>query len=165
MEGIQTKVTLVVPVRRAEAGAARFLASHDCAVLGINRGRLGFLTDIRPEMVRRDVAAVLDGRFAIEERFLLDVVVERDGQGISWGEALNDVVINSGRSDGRRDELELIGPELIGPWYTETQGRPAPSQGLVNPTSQQKQPILQISSCFVTIPIPRCGTPAAKQHP
>jgi NAD+ kinase len=79
-------------------GAARFLASHDCAVLGINRGRLGFLTDIRPESVHRDVAAVLDGHFSVEERFLVDVVVERDGQAISWGEALNDVVINSGRS-------------------------------------------------------------------
>ena len=79
-------------------GAARSLASHDCAVLGINRGRLGFLTDIRPECVQRDVAAVLDGRFLVEERFLLDIVVERAEQAISWGEALNDVVINSGRS-------------------------------------------------------------------
>lgn len=79
-------------------GAARHLAGHPCAVLGINRGRLGFLTDIRPEWVRRDVSAVLDGHFTIEQRFLLDAIVERDQQAISWGEALNDVVINSGRS-------------------------------------------------------------------
>jgi NAD+ kinase len=79
-------------------GAGRALAAHDCAVLGINRGRLGFLTDIRPEQVKHKVGEVLDGKFRQEERFLLDVGVKRDGEVIARAEALNDVVINSGRS-------------------------------------------------------------------
>lgn len=79
-------------------GAGRALAAHDCAVLGINRGRLGFLTDIGPEQVRQKVGEVLDGKFRQEERFLLDVEVRRGDEVIARAESLNDVVINSGRS-------------------------------------------------------------------
>jgi NAD+ kinase len=67
-------------------------------VLGINRGRLGFLTDIRPEEVRQKVSEVLDGKYRVEERFLLDIKVIRHGELIARAEALNDVVVNSGRS-------------------------------------------------------------------
>ena len=79
-------------------GAARDLADHDVALLGVNRGKLGFLTDIKPEEVTAKVGAVLDGEYILDPRFLLDVVVKRDGQIIAEGDALNDVVINSGGS-------------------------------------------------------------------
>lgn len=79
-------------------GAARMLARYYVPVLGINRGRLGFLTDILPDEIEQRVGAVLAGEYAMEKRFLLSAVVNRDGAQIGRGEALNDVVVNSGAS-------------------------------------------------------------------
>ena len=77
-------------------GAARALARHEVPILGINRGRLGFLTDITPADLEEKVAEVLAGKFATESRFLLDLVVYRDGIPIGSGDALNDVVLHPG---------------------------------------------------------------------
>jgi NAD+ kinase len=94
-------------------GAARMLARHNVPVLGINRGRLGFLTDILPEELEEKVGAVLDGEYVLEKRFLLNVVVKRNGELIGRGEALNDVVVNSGTS-ARMIEFDLyIGDEFV----------------------------------------------------
>ncbi len=79
-------------------GAARMLAHYNVPVLGINRGRLGFLTDILPEEIELRVGAVLKGDYTLEKRFLLNASVIRDGEVIGRGEALNDVVVNSGTS-------------------------------------------------------------------
>ncbi|MBE0483251.1 MAG: NAD(+) kinase [Bacterioplanes sp.] len=80
-------------------GAARALAKYNTPVLGINRGRLGFLTDISPDdtMVEA-VQAVLDGEYMVERRFLLDAEVKRDGNPIGSASALNDVVLHPGKS-------------------------------------------------------------------
>lgn len=77
-------------------GAARMLARHNVPVLGINRGRLGFLTDILPDEIEERVGAVLNGEYTLDKRFLLNVVVKRDNELIGKAEALNDVVVNSG---------------------------------------------------------------------
>lgn len=87
-------------------GAARSLTRHSAPVLGVNRGRLGFLTDISPGEIEAQIGAVLDGKYASEKRFLLDVEVLRDGARIGKGDALNDVVLNSGTS-GHMMEFEL----------------------------------------------------------
>lgn len=79
-------------------GAARMVAKHNVPVLGINRGRLGFLTDILPDELEQKVGDVLDGHYSIEKRFLLDAVVKRGDETIGHAEALNDVVVNSGTS-------------------------------------------------------------------
>jgi len=86
--------------------AARTLARYETPVLGINRGRLGFLTDIRPDDLAELVPAVLDGHYTRESRFLLDVCVEREGKTVARAEALNDVVLNSGTS-AQMIEFEL----------------------------------------------------------
>jgi len=86
--------------------AARTMARFETPVLGINRGRLGFLTDISPDEVRELVPAVLEGRYEREERFLLDVNVEREGRVVARADALNDVVLNSGTS-AQMIEFEL----------------------------------------------------------
>ena len=52
--------------------AARLVANFDTPVLGINRGRLGFLTDIHPNAVTQGVAEVLAGKYTAEKRFLLE---------------------------------------------------------------------------------------------
>ncbi|SMF40144.1 NAD+ kinase [Alteromonadaceae bacterium Bs31] len=77
--------------------AARAFAGHDVHILGINRGRLGFLTDISPEEIEYKVGEVLEGRFIKEQRFLLHSKVMRAGEEIASGLALNDVVIHPGK--------------------------------------------------------------------
>lgn len=79
-------------------GAARMLARYYVPVLGINRGRLGFLTDILPDEIEERVGAVLAGKYTLEKRFLLNAIVQRGGQKMGRAEALNDVVVNSGTS-------------------------------------------------------------------
>ena len=80
-------------------GAARALAKHNTPVLGINRGRLGFLTDISPnEGMEEAVQAVLDGDYVEEKRFLLDAEIKRNGTPLASSEALNDVVLHPGKS-------------------------------------------------------------------
>lgn len=87
-------------------GAARDLAQFDVPLLGINRGRLGFLTDIMPFEMEAGVLAVLAGDYVAEHRFLLQAQVVRDGQAMDAGCALNDVVLHSGQSI-RMIEFEL----------------------------------------------------------
>lgn len=87
-------------------GAARALARHNVPVLGINRGSLGFLTDIRPDELEVKVAEVLDGHFKVENRFLLQAEVRRHGEAIGQGDALNDVVLHPGKST-RMIEFEM----------------------------------------------------------
>jgi NAD+ kinase len=88
-------------------GAARMLASHGVPVLGINRGRLGFLTDVMPDEIVERVGDVLRGEYSVEERFLLDVTVMRGDECIGKADALNDVVVNSGTS-ARMIEFDLF---------------------------------------------------------
>lgn len=79
-------------------GAARTFARYDVPVLGVNRGRLGFLTDIRPSEIEARVGQVLDGDYHLEKRFLLDMEVRRGRLAVGEGCALNDVVLLSGES-------------------------------------------------------------------
>ncbi|MEX2962292.1 NAD(+) kinase [Microbulbifer sp. TYP-18] len=76
--------------------AARALAKFSVPLLGINRGRLGFLTDITPDQIEQKVDEVLAGKYMAESRFLLDVTVTREGRPVGKGSALNDVVLHPG---------------------------------------------------------------------
>ena len=87
-------------------GAARLLAMSNVPVLGINRGKLGFLTDVKPAEIEEKVADVLEGRYTVDNRFLLDVVVRRDGEPIAETTALNDCVLHPGKAT-RIIEFEL----------------------------------------------------------
>ncbi len=77
--------------------AARSFASNKVKLLGINRGRLGFLTDISPEEIESKVGEVLAGKYVSEQRFLLSAEVKREGESVSNHLALNDVVIHPGQ--------------------------------------------------------------------
>ncbi len=91
-------------------GAARDLASQSVPVLGINRGGLGFLTDISPDEIEEKVAEVLAGHYTVEPRFLLDTIIKRNGQPISKGSAFNDIVVSSGETARMMSfELEIEG--------------------------------------------------------
>ena len=83
------------------------LANQDLPVVGINRGRLGFLTDIRPEEIESVLGQVLDGQYKEESRFLLNVSMHRGGRTEQIGCALNDVVLHPGNA-AQMIELSLF---------------------------------------------------------
>ena len=78
--GAHCDLIIVVGGDGSLLAAARTLAKFDVPVLGINRGRLGFLTDVRPEDIEQHVGEVLNGKYLSDSRFLLEVEVERDGK-------------------------------------------------------------------------------------
>ncbi|GAB4572756.1 MAG: NAD(+)/NADH kinase [Anaerolineae bacterium] len=78
--------------------AARLCAPFDVPVLGVNEGRLGFLTEIyRPQSWLKALEAVLEGRYWIEERMMIGYEIRRGDAVIGHGDALNDVVIGRGQ--------------------------------------------------------------------
>ncbi len=89
-------LTVVVGGDGTLLNAARSLAAiaPAPALLGINLGRLGFLTDISPAELELKVGEVLQGKYQEEERFLLHCTIVREGEHINESDALNDVVIH-----------------------------------------------------------------------
>ncbi|MCB1625874.1 MAG: NAD(+)/NADH kinase [Pseudomonadales bacterium] len=73
--------------------AARLVADKDVPLIGINRGRLGFLTDVLPQDMIASVDAALAGKSEVDERPLLEARLLRPGRGESRILALNDVVV------------------------------------------------------------------------
>jgi NAD+ kinase len=73
--------------------AARLVAGREVPLLGINRGRLGFLTDVLPQDVAAGIDAVLDGQCAADARRLLEARLHRGGRGVARLLAVNDVVL------------------------------------------------------------------------
>ena len=82
------------------------LAEYNVPLVGVNQGRLGFLTDISREVALEKVGEILSGRFTEESRVLLDAEVVRNGQRVFHTVALNDVVVNKGDL-GRMIEFDL----------------------------------------------------------
>jgi len=76
---------------------ASSLADHDLPVTGINRGTLGFLTDILPGDIESTLQPILDGEFKIESRFLLELSIGAGEQNY-LGSALNDIVLHPGKA-------------------------------------------------------------------
>jgi len=96
--GERCDLVIVVGGDGSMLSAARTMSRYDTPLLGVNRGRLGFLTDIAPDEIDARVGEVLDGKYHRELRFLLDVEVDREGAAVGRADALNDVVVNSGTS-------------------------------------------------------------------
>lgn len=76
--------------------AARMAIKVNVPVIGINRGTLGFLTDISPDDMMPQLDKVFDGCYEEERRFLLQTRVYDDNQTYFQGDALNDVVLSRG---------------------------------------------------------------------
>jgi NAD+ kinase len=85
--------------------AARLVAGHAVPLIGINRGRLGFLTDVSPSSMLEDVDAVLTGRYSEDRRSMLAASLERRGVPPVRALALNDVVVNKWET-GRTMDFE-----------------------------------------------------------
>lgn len=75
-------------------GAARVLARFDIAVIGVNRGNLGFLTDLDPDNFKQPLEQVLTGHYQTENRFLLEAQVHSHGHMKSSNTAVNEAVLH-----------------------------------------------------------------------
>ena len=75
---------------------ARNLIDYNIPLVGINRGRFGFLTDLRAEDMLRSLDRILTNRYQIESRMLLNARILRGGKTLYQGLAFNDIVIKGG---------------------------------------------------------------------
>lgn len=94
MLGTRCDLVIVIGGDGTLLQAARLLAKYDICLLGINLGHLGFLTDINPQEMEKYLGEILDGAFLEEERFLINAEVYREGNCLSSGNALNDIIIH-----------------------------------------------------------------------
>jgi NAD+ kinase len=94
--GQQCDLAVVVGGDGTMIGIARELARYNLPLVGINQGRLGFITDIPIGQFKDALAPVIAGDYEIETRSMLQGEVWRDGDRISEGLALNDVVVSRG---------------------------------------------------------------------
>jgi NAD+ kinase len=86
--------------------AARELVRHHIPMVGVNQGRVGFMTDIGHDDMLAGIGAVLAGKYAVEERSLLDAEVLRGGKSLLRTIALNEAVVGKG-AQGRLIEFQL----------------------------------------------------------
>lgn len=104
--GKQCDLVIVVGGDGSLLNAARAVADYDIPVIGINRGMLGFLTDISPDDFETAIYAVLHGEYEEEKRFLLSASIITEHETRHIGDALNDVVLYAGEI-ARMIEFEL----------------------------------------------------------
>ena len=111
--GISDYPTLTVPAIGAECdlglvvggdgtmlGIGRQLAHFGVPLIGINQGRLGFITDIPFDNFAAALAPMLRGEFEEDHRSLIYAKVMRDGHCVFDALAMNDVVVNRGATSG-----------------------------------------------------------------
>ena len=106
LENIGNKIDLAIVLGGdgTMLSVARSLIDDDIPLVGINRGRFGFLTDLRAEDMLVAIDKILAGEHQTESRMLLHASVYRSGKQVHAGVALNDVVI---KSNLRLIELEV----------------------------------------------------------
>jgi NAD+ kinase len=78
-------------------GAARVLACYNVGVIGVNRGNLGFLTDLSPDDLIAPLEAILKGESRSEQRFIIEAEVYRHGKLKSSNSAVNEAVLHAGK--------------------------------------------------------------------
>lgn len=94
--GKQKDLIIVVGGDGSLLSAARMAIHVNVPVVGINRGRLGFLTDISPHEMDSQLTDVLAGQYTEELRFLLHTRIHDGNTSYYEGDALNDVVLSGG---------------------------------------------------------------------
>ncbi|CAG9249151.1 NAD kinase [Paraburkholderia unamae] len=92
--GARADVAVVLGGDGTMLGIGRQLAPYRTPLIGINHGRLGFITDIAFSEMQEVVPQLLAGSFEREERSLLESRITRDGDPIYHALAFNDVVVN-----------------------------------------------------------------------
>lgn len=98
--GTQCDLGLVVGGDGTMLGIGRKLACHGVPLIGINQGRLGFITDIPLDQYRTVLPPMLAGDYDEDRRTLMHANVLREGQVVFDALAMNDVVVNRGATSG-----------------------------------------------------------------
>jgi NAD+ kinase len=111
--GEKCDLAIVVGGDGTMLGIARELARHNLPLVGINQGRLGFITDITVGQFREALAPMIAGDYEEEHRAMLEGGVWRDGQRIFEGIAMNDVVVSRGATTGMVEIAVHIGDEFV----------------------------------------------------
>jgi NAD+ kinase len=94
--GAEADVAIVLGGDGTLLFAARRLAEYGVPLVGVNQGRLGFMTDISRDGMLLGVERLLAGKFSVESRIMLEAEVWRDDVRVFRNLALNDVVVNKG---------------------------------------------------------------------
>ena len=111
--GQQCDIAVVVGGDGTMLGIARQLARHGMPLVGINQGRLGFITDVTIGEYAEALAPMIAGDYIEERRSMLEGSVARDGRVISEGFAMNDVVVSRGSTSSMVELKIEIGGEFV----------------------------------------------------
>lgn len=98
--GKQCDLGLVIGGDGTMLGIGRQMARHGLPLMGINQGRLGFITDIPLQSYQDVLQPMLLGNYQAEDRSLLQAHVMRDQRSVFSALAMNDVVVNRGGTSG-----------------------------------------------------------------
>ena len=98
--GKQADVAIVLGGDGTMLGIARELAPFKVPLIGINHGRLGFMTDISLDQMAEALLPMLRGVYETDRRILLDGEVRRGDQAKFHAAALNDIVVSRGVTGG-----------------------------------------------------------------
>ncbi|CAN5458305.1 NAD kinase [soil metagenome] len=111
--GRQCDLAVVVGGDGTMLGIARELARHNMPLVGINQGRLGFITDVHLGQFAEVLAPMIAGDYEEERRTMLEGGVQRDGETIFEGFAMNDVVVSRGATASMVELKVDIGEEFV----------------------------------------------------
>jgi NAD+ kinase len=98
--GRECDLAVVVGGDGTMLGFGRKLAPHGVPLIGINQGRLGFITDIPLNQIEEVLRPMLRGQYEVDDRSLMHGKVWRDGHCVFEALAMNDVVVNRGSTAG-----------------------------------------------------------------
>ena len=115
--GTQCDLALVLGGDGTMLGIGRQLASFGVPLVGINQGRLGFITDISLNEYQNALVRILKGECDEDARTLIEAQVIRDGHCVFKATAMNDVVVNRGSTAGMvelRIEMKVVGLFQVG---------------------------------------------------
>jgi NAD+ kinase len=111
--GCDCDLAVVVGGDGTMLGIARQLSRHGTPLVGINQGRLGFITDVNVAQYEQALAPMIAGDYEEECRTMLEGGVWRDERLLYEGFAMNDVVVSRGASSSMVELKVDIGPEFV----------------------------------------------------
>lgn len=103
----QCDVVIVIGGDGTFLSAARSMVDNHVPIIGVNRGRLGFLVDVSPDGDLEQLSRIIKGQFIEEKRASLQTRVLRDGECIASSHAFNDAVIRV------HDRLQIMDFDII----------------------------------------------------
>jgi len=105
--GEQADLAVVLGGDGTMLNIARSLYTYGVPLVGVNQGRLGFLTDVSADTMLETLEEILSGDYLSEARFLLTVTIRRQGENVFEASAFNDAVVSKGAT-ARLIELEVF---------------------------------------------------------